>query len=70
MRRSRYKRKRYYEKGSKDLIRATLNKGRIFVGQGLFKKKGYKKRKRVHGKGIFAPLLLGSVVPKLLDKIL
>ena len=66
MRRSRYKRKRYYEKGSKDLIRPTLNKGRIFVGQGLLKKKAIKKG-RVYGKGIFAPLLLGSVVPKLLD---
>ena len=69
MRRSKYKRKRYYGKGAKDLIRPTLNKGRIFVGEGLLKKR-YKKRKRVYGRGFFAPLLLGSVVPKLLDKIL
>ena len=34
MRRSRYER-RYYGKGAKDLIRPTLNKGRIFVGEGL-----------------------------------
>ena len=69
MRRSRYKKRRYYGKGAKDLIRPTLNKGRIFVGQGLLKKR-YKKRKTVYGRGFFAPLLLGSVVPKLLDKIL
>ena len=69
MRRSRYKKKRYYGKGTKNLIRPTLNKGRIFVGEGLIKKH-YKKRKRVYGKGIFGPLLLGAVVPKILDKML
>ena len=69
MKRSKYKRRRYYGKGAKNLIRPTLNKGRIFVGEGL-KKRYKKKRKRVYGRGFFAPLLLGSVVPKLLDKIL
>ena len=69
MRRSKYKRRRYYGSGAKDLIRPTLNKGRTFVGEGLLKKR-YKKRKKVYGRGFFAPLLLGSVVPKLLDKIL
>ena len=120
MRRSRYKRRRYYGKGAKDLIRPTLNKGRVFVGEGLLKKqkkkvygkgglfqpyfvsylkkkyygKGLKKltrptlnkgrvfigegvskktslkKKKFYGKGIFAPLLLSAVVPKILDKIL
>ena len=70
MRRSRYKRKKKYGKGAKDLIRPTLNSGRIFVGEGLLKKKSYKKKKKVYGRGIFGPLLLGAVVPKLLDKIL
>ena len=65
MRRSRYKRKRYYGKGAKDLIRPTLNKGRIFVGEGLLKKR-YKKRKKVYGRGNLAPLLLSTIVPKLL----
>ena len=69
MGRSKYKRRRYYGKGAKNLIRPTLNKGRIFVGEGLLKKR-YKKRKRVYGRGIFGLLLLGAVVPKLLDKIL
>ena len=50
MRRSRYKKRRYYGKGAKDLIRPTLNKGRIFVGEGLLKK-GYKKKKKVYRKG-------------------
>ena len=63
MRRSRYKRKRYYRKGAKDLIRPTLNKGRIFVGEGLLKKR-YKKKRKIYGKGIFGPLF------KVLDKIL
>ena len=67
--RSRYKKNIYYGKGAKDLIRPTLNKGKIFVGEGLLKKKPIKKKK-VYGKDIFAPLLLGTVVPKLLDKIL
>ena len=69
MKRSRYKRKKYYGKGAKDLIRPTLNKGRVFVGEGLLKKR-YKKKKKVYGKGIFSSLLLGSVVPTLLNKIL
>ena len=63
MRRSRYKRKRYYGKGTKDLIRPTLNKGRVFVGEGLLKKR-YKKKRKIYGKGIFGPLF------KILDKIL
>ena len=63
MRRSRYKRKRYYGKGAKDLIRPTLNKGRVFVGEGLLKKR-YKKKRKIYGKGIFGPLF------KILDKIL
>ena len=63
MRRSRYERKRYYGKGAKDLIRPTLNKGRVFVGEGLLKKR-YKKRRKIYGKGIFGPLF------KILDKIL
>ena len=45
MKRSRYKKNIYYGKGAKDLIRPTLNKGRIFVGQGLLKKKAIKKGK-------------------------
>ena len=63
MRRSRYKRKRYYGKGAKDLIRPTLNKGSVFVGEGLLKKR-YKKKRKIYGKGIFGPLF------KILDKIL
>ena len=69
MKRSRYKKNIYYGKGAKDLIRPTLNKGRVFVGEALLKKR-YKKKKKVYGKGIFSSLLLGSVVPKLFDKIL
>ena len=66
MKQRRYK-KKYYGKG---LVRPTLNQGRIFVGEGL-RKKRYKKRKRAfYDKGIFGPLLLGAVVPKILDKIL
>ena len=45
MKRSRYRRKKYFGKGGTDFIRPTLNKGRIFVGEGLRKKK-YKKKKR------------------------
>ena len=67
---SKYKKNKYYGKGAKNLIRPTLNNGKIYVGEGLLKKKPIKKKKRVYGKGIFAPLLLGTVVPKLLDKIL
>ena len=70
MKQSRYKRKKYYGRGSKYLIRPTLNKGRSFVGEGLLKKKRYRKKRKVYGKGIFGPLLLSAVVPKLLDKIL
>ena len=68
--RFRHKKKKYYGKGAKNFIRPTLNKGKIFVGEGLLKKKPIKKKKKVYGKGIFGPLLLGAVVPKLLDKIL
>ena len=64
MKRSRRRRKKYYGKG---LIRPTLNSSRLFVGEGLLKKR-YKKKRRVYGRGIFGPLF--SVVPKLLDKIL
>ena len=65
MKQRRYK-KRHYGRG---LVRPTLNQGRIFVGEGLRKRN--KKRKRAfYGKGIFGPLLLGAVVPKILDKIL
>ena len=35
----------YYGKGAKDLIRPTLNKGRIYVGEGLLKKR-YKKKEK------------------------
>ena len=70
MRRSRYRKKKYYGKGAKDLIRPTLNKGRVFVGEGLLKKRYKKKKRAFYGKGIFGPLLLGAVVPKILDKIL
>ena len=66
MRRSRYKKKRYYGKG---LIRPTLNQGKVFVGEDLLKKR-YKKKRKVYGRGIFAPLLIGSLIPKLLNKIL
>ena len=72
MKRSKYqKRKKYYGKGAKDLIRPTLNKGRIFVGEGLLTKR-YRKRKskKVYRRGIFSSVLLGSLVPTLLNKIL
>ena len=39
MQRSRYKKRRSYGKGVKDLIRPTLNKGRIFVEGALLKKR-------------------------------
>ena len=55
MRRLRYRRKKYFGKGAGDFIRPTLNKGRIFVGEGLRKKKRYKKRKELTEK---APYLL------------
>ena len=45
MRRLRYRRKKYFGKGAGDFIRPTLNKGRIFVGEGLRKKKDIKKEK-------------------------
>ena len=66
MKRPKYKKRTYYGRG---LIRPTLNEGRIFVGEGLRKKRNKRKRK-FYGRGIFGPLLLGAVVPKLLDKIL
>ena len=70
MRRSRYKKKRYYGKGAKGLIRPTLNKGKVFVGEGL-SKKHYKKRKKVYGRGApIGPLLLATIVPKLLKAML
>ena len=68
MKRSRYRKKKYYGKGAKDFIRPTLNRGRIFVGQGLLNKKRIKKRRKVYGKGIFGPLSFSAVFPKLLDK--
>ena len=51
-----------------NFIRPTFNKGRFFVGGSI--KRNKKRRKAFYGKGIFAPLLLSAVVPKLLDKIL
>ena len=49
MKQSRYKRKRHYGKGAKNLIRPTLNKGRIFVGEGLL---NFKNLKKFVGKGL------------------
>ena len=68
MRRLRYRRKKYFGKGAGDFIRPTLNKGRIFVGEGLRKKKKtYKKKRRIYGKGIFSTALLAaSALPALL----
>ena len=66
MRQRRYKKKHY----GRGLIRPTFNEGRIFVGEGLRKKHKRRKKRAFYGKGIFGPLLLGAVVPKLLDKIL
>ena len=66
MKQRRYK-KRHYGRG---LVRPTLNQGRIFVGEGLRKKRNKKRKRAFYGKGIFGPLLLGAVVPKILDKIL
>ena len=54
MKRSRYRKKKYYGKGAKDLIRPTLNKGRIFVGEGLLKKKRYKKKKKEFTEEVFS----------------
>ena len=45
-------------------IRPTFNNGRFFVG-GSLKKRSKKRRKRFYGKGIFAPLLLASLIPKI-----
>ena len=69
MRRSRYRKRKYYGKGAKNLIRPTLNSGRIFVGEGLLKKR-YRKKKKFYGKGIFSSLLLGSAIPALINKVL
>ena len=55
-------------KRNTDFIRPTFNRGRFFVGGSL--KKRFKKKRKFHGRGFFAPLLLSAVVPKLLDKIL
>ena len=66
MRRFSYKKRRYFGKGQ-NLIRPTLNKGRIFVGEGFLKKRH--KKKRVYGKGFIVPLLLSSVLPGLIQKI-
>ena len=66
MKQRRYK-KKYYGRG---LVRPTLNQGRIFVGEGLRKKHNKKRKRAFYRKGIFGPLLLGAVVPKILDKIL
>ena len=51
MKRSKYKRRRYYGKGAKNLIRPTLNEGRIFVGEGL--KKRYKKKGKEFTEEVF-----------------
>ena len=56
-------------RNTNDFLRPTFNRGRFFVG-GSLKKRLRKKKKTFYGKGIFAPLLLSAVVPKLLDKIL
>ena len=63
---------RRYRKGhyGRGLVRPTLNQGRIFVGEGLRKRNKRRKKRAFYGKGIFGPLLLGAVVPKILDKIL
>ena len=65
MKRSRRK-KKYYGKG---LIRPTLNSGRIFVGEGLRKKKKRNRKKKViYGKGVplYTALLAASALPTLL----
>ena len=68
MKRSIYRRRRkYFGKGS-NLIRPTLNSGRIFVGEGLRKKKRkHRKKKVIYGKGAFttAALLASSILPSL-----
>ena len=64
-------RRRYtpHRRNTSGLIRPTLNKGRVFVG-GLLKKRFRKKRKTFYGKGLLGGLLLSTIVPKVLDKIL
>ena len=49
-------------------IRPTLNNGRFFVG-GSLKKHSKKRRKRFYGKGIFAPLILASLVPQIVPLV-
>ena len=49
-------------------IRPTLNNGRFFVG-GSLKKHSKKRRKQFYGKGIFAPLLLSTLIPKVLPLV-
>ena len=70
MRRSIYSRKRrYFGKGT-NFIRPTLNSGRIFVGEGLRKKKKRNRKKKViYGKGVplFTALLAASALPTLLS---
>ena len=46
-------------------IRPTLNNGRFFVG-GSLKKRSKRRRKKFYGKGIFAPLLVASLLPKII----
>ena len=66
MKRSRYRRKKYFGKGGTDFIRPTLNKGRIFVGEGLRKKKYKKKKRTIYRKGALSTALLAaSVIPSL-----
>ena len=63
------KRRKYYGKGTKQLIRPTLNKGRIFVGEGLRRHYKKKNKKAFYGKGFFSGALLASAIPALLSKI-
>ena len=67
MRRSIYSRRKYFGKGASKFIRPTLNSGRIFVGEGLRKKKKkYRKKKVIYGKGaLSAALLATSILPLL-----
>ena len=70
MRRSIYSRRRkYFGKGS-NLIRPTLNSGRIFVGEGLRKKKRkHRKKKVIYGKGALSKgLLATSIIASLFGK--
>ena len=49
-------------------IRPTLNNGRFFVG-GSLKKRSKKRKKKIYGKGIFAPLILASLIPKIVPVV-